>query len=156
MSKIAETQPQSSYAAFVCVYKSKLTYFIRTIPNIRELLLPLEYAILQKFIPAITRDQICSDNERILLSLPTRYGALNISFFHETAKFEYENFRIITKQLTNLIIFQDPIYTVNTFEVSKLKVRWCRARDLFASQIPVTTGGFELRISCIRSHYLTH
>ena len=25
----------------------------------------------------------------------------------------------------------------------------CRARDLLGSQIPVTTGGFELRISCI-------
>ena len=28
------------------------------------------------------------------------------------------------------------------------KVRWCRARDF--------TGGFELRIFCIRSSYLTH
>ena len=36
------------------------------------------------------------------------------------------------------------------------KLRWCRARDLFGSQIPVTTGGFELRIFCIRSRYLTH
>ena len=35
-------------------------------------------------------------------------------------------------------------------------LRWCRARDLFGSQIPVTIGGFELRISCIRSSYLTH
>ena len=33
-------------------------------------------------------------------------------------------------------------------------LRWCRARDLFGSQIPVTTGGFELRITCIRSSYL--
>ena len=24
-----------------------------------------------------------------------------------------------------------------------LKLRWCRARDLFGSQIPATTGGFE-------------
>ena len=29
-------------------------------------------------------------------------------------------------------------------------------RDLFGSKIPVTTGGFELRISCIRSSYLTN
>ena len=29
------------------------------------------------------------------------------------------------------------------FEPS-LKLRWCRARDLFGSQVPVTTGGFEL------------
>ena len=33
---------------------------------------------------------------------------------------------------------------------------WCRARDLLGSQISVTTGGFELKISCIRSSYLTH
>ena len=39
------------------------------------------------------------------------------------------------------------------FEPS-FKLRWCRAQDLFGSQIPVTTGGFELRISCIRSSYL--
>ena len=36
------------------------------------------------------------------------------------------------------------------------EVRWCRAQDLLGSQIPVTTGGFELRISCIQSSYLTH
>ena len=32
------------------------------------------------------------------------------------------------------------------FEPS-LKLQWCRAQDLFGSQIPVTTGGFELPIS---------
>ena len=35
------------------------------------------------------------------------------------------------------------------------KLRWCRAQDLSGSQIPVTTGGFELRTSCIRSNYLS-
>ena len=39
---------------------------------------------------------------------------------------------------------------------SSIKLRWCRARDLFGSQIPVTTVGFELRIPCIQSRYLTH
>ena len=34
-------------------------------------------------------------------------------------------------------------------------LRWCRNRDLFESQIPVTTGEFELGITCIRSSYLT-
>ena len=36
------------------------------------------------------------------------------------------------------------------------KLRWCRAGYLFGSQIPVTTGEFELRISCIQCRYLTH
>ena len=39
--------------------------------------------------------------------------------------------------------------------ISSAKMRWCRARELFGSQIPVTTGWFEMRISCIRSSYLT-
>ena len=37
-----------------------------------------------------------------------------------------------------------------------LNLQWCRARGLFGSQSPVTTVGFELRISCIQSRYLTH
>ena len=40
------------------------------------------------------------------------------------------------------------------FEPS-FKLRWCRVRDLFGLQIPVTTGGFEARISSIQSSYLT-
>ena len=34
------------------------------------------------------------------------------------------------------------------------KQRWCRARDLFGLQVPVTTGGFELQFSCIQSRYV--
>ena len=37
-----------------------------------------------------------------------------------------------------------------------LILQWCYARGLFGSQIPVTTGGFELQISYIQSSYLTH
>ena len=102
LSKIAETEPQSAYAAFVSGFKSKLTYFIRTIPDISELILPLEHKIRQKLIQAITGGQICSDNKRMLLSLHAQYRGLNIQFFHEIAKFGYKNSRIIIKQLTNL------------------------------------------------------
>ena len=35
-------------------------------------------------------------------------------------------------------------------------LRWCRAQDLFGSEIPMTTGGFALRISGIQSNYLTN
>ena len=44
---------------------------------------------------------------------------------------------------------------LSTVYIKKLgKWRWYRARfiyllDLFESQIPMTTGGFELQISCI-------
>ena len=45
LSAIAETQLQATYLAFASVFKSKLNYFRRTIPNISCLLLPLERTI---------------------------------------------------------------------------------------------------------------
>ena len=41
------------------------------------------------------------------------------------------------------------------FEPS-FKLRWCRAQELFGSQIRVTTGGFELRISYIQDNPLRY
>ena len=72
LSKIAETKPQSTYSATVSGFKSKLRYSIHTIPDISELILPLEHTVRQKLIPTITGGQTGSDNEGILLSLPTR------------------------------------------------------------------------------------
>ena len=45
LSTIAETQSQAAYLASVSRFKSKLNYFLRTIPNIRHLLLTLERTI---------------------------------------------------------------------------------------------------------------
>ena len=42
----------------------------------------------------------------------------------------------------------------NGFQHQKKKLRWCCARDLFGSQIPVTTGGFQVPFSCRQSGYL--
>ena len=102
LSTIAKTQPQAAYLAFASGFKSKL-YFLRTIPNIRHLLLPVERTIRNKFIPAVTGCHICSDKERVLISLPTRYGGLIIPIFHETAEIEFINSSKITLELTALI-----------------------------------------------------
>ena len=59
----------------------------------------------------------------------------------------------ITSKLTNI----NKIHKLRYFNFEpSFKPRWCRARDLFGSQIAVATGGFELQISYIRSSYLTH
>ena len=42
LSTIAETQPQAAYLAFASGFKRKPNYFLKTVPNIRHLLLPLE------------------------------------------------------------------------------------------------------------------
>ena len=42
LSTIAKTQTQAAYLIFASEFKSKFNYFLRTIPNIRHLLLPLK------------------------------------------------------------------------------------------------------------------
>ena len=84
LSTIPETQPEAAYTAFVSGFQSKLNYFLRTIPNIRHLLLPLEKTIRNTFIPAVTGGHICNEKERLTISLRTRYGGLAISIFHST------------------------------------------------------------------------
>ena len=57
--------------------------------------------------------------------------------------------------LKNTFLWKIPRH-ITLRKIINLALQWCRARSLFGSQIPVTTERFELRISCIRSSYLTH
>ena len=105
LSTVAESEPQAAYSAFVSGFKNKLSYFMRTIPDISNLLIPIEDTIRNRFIPAITGGRIFSKEERKLLSLPTRYGGLAISIFHEQAEVKHKNSRRITAELTSLVTF---------------------------------------------------
>ena len=51
LSTISLTQPHAAYAAFTHGLSSHWTYISRTIPEIQDLLQPLETAIHQHFIP---------------------------------------------------------------------------------------------------------
>ena len=105
LSTVAESEPQAAYSAFVSGFKNKLSYFMRTIPDISNLLIPIEDTIRNRFIPAITGGRIFNKEERKLLSLPTRYGGLAISIFHEQAEVKHKNSRRITAELTSLVTF---------------------------------------------------
>ena len=109
LSIIAELKPQSAYSTFVDGYKGKLTYLMSTILSLGDLLKPLGDVIRFKFIPAITCGHWWSDNDRILLSLPVRFGGLEIPLFHNDAKYEYGN----SRKLTQLIKDQNQIYSVS-------------------------------------------
>ena len=95
-----ESKPQSAYTGFVGDFKGKLTYFRHTIPSLGELLKPSEDVFRFKFIAAITGGHLCSDNDRILLSLPMRFGGLAILLFHNDAKYECQNSKKLTSSLT--------------------------------------------------------
>ena len=121
LSTIAETRPQTAYLAFVSGFRSKLNYFMRTIPETSHHLVSLEETLCNRFIPAITGGHICNDTERKLLSLPTPFGRLAIPIFYEKAAVEYNNLRKLTAQLAPLIKNQIKRYTVDKTKIKTTK-----------------------------------
>ena len=71
-------------------------------------------------IAAITGGRICNEEEWWLLSLPTRYGELAISIFHEQADVEYNNSQRITAERTSLIAVQQMEYTMDELAIKKI------------------------------------
>ena len=110
LSEIAKSEPQAAYAAFTAGFKHKVTYFIRTIPNLKDVLKPLDDVIDQKFIPALTEGHVLSGEERNLLSLPVRLGGLGIPVYRDTCEQEFENSQKMTQTLRQNILSQESVY----------------------------------------------
>ena len=81
----------------------KVTYTIRTIPDICQHLQKLGQYIQKVFIPALIDGHIPNNVERKLLSLPVKLRGMGIVFFADTGKTEYQNSRNITESLANYI-----------------------------------------------------
>ena len=106
MAKLAEfalSQPQACYAAFTIGLKHRWAYFLRTLPDIQDLLEPLENVKSNVLIPAI-KEHSCSSSERDILALPVRHGGLGITNpCHETNR-EYQSSVKVTMPLVEKIV----------------------------------------------------
>ena len=78
LAEIASTQPHAVYSALVHGVSSQWLFITRTTTDIEHLLQPLEDAIHQILIPALTGRPPCSKVERDMLALPSRLGGLGI------------------------------------------------------------------------------
>ena len=70
-------------------FRLRWTYFLRTLPDIADLLEPLERAISDVLIPALLEDQV-AETERDLLALPVRMGGLGLVNPVSQSRHEYE------------------------------------------------------------------
>ena len=136
LSKIAKTEPQAAYAAFVgSGFKHKLTYYIRTMPNIKQHLTRLDAIVDNVFIPAITDGHLCTTDERLLLSLPVKKGGLAIPIYTTMADFEFANFRAATEQLVEHIYNQDSTAPVDTEQLKTTRRRIAIAKEEQSSSL---------------------
>ena len=73
VSQVIKSQPQASYAAFTLGLRHRWTYFLRTLPDIVDLLEPLERAISDVLITALLEHQV-TEKERDLRRAPCARG----------------------------------------------------------------------------------
>ena len=96
---------------------------MRTIPNIHNLLLPLEDAITQHLIPVLTGRRSCSAAEREILALPVRLGGLGLTNPATLFSPSLQASEMLTKPLVDLILAQDIRQSVDRTMVLSSKKR---------------------------------
>ena len=127
-----ETQPHTAYLAFVSGFRSKLNFFMRTIPEISHRLVSLEETLRNRFIPAITGGYICNNTEKKTCLYLLVLVDLQSLFFYEQATVEYSNSRKLTAQLAPLIKNQIKQYTVDKtqIKITKQVIKKRKARSM--------------------------
>ena len=113
LAKVAKSQPHAAYAAYVHGLSSRWSYLLRTVPEVGDLLQPLEEALHQHFIPALTGHPPCSNIKRDLLALLVRLGGLGICNPTTQPWDSFHSSERITAQLVALIVLQNPTETVD-------------------------------------------
>ena len=85
---------------------------MHTTPNINEELRRLDDVINNKLIPSFIEYKLCGNDERLLLSLPTKLGGMGIPVFSEIANIEFQNSSLLTKEHVSLIARQETTYGI--------------------------------------------
>ena len=134
LSVMAKTHPQAAYAVFTHGQSSKWIFLMRTIPDIGALFQPLEDAIRQFFLPAITGRQAMSETERELLALPPRLGGLGIPNPTKSASSQFRSSKRITEPLAALILRQSQPYPEATIASQKTAKAAVRTNNRTAAQ----------------------
>ena len=115
------------HAAFTHGLFSRWSYLMRTIPDITDLLQPLEDVIHQYFIPALFGRPPCSSIERDLYALPVRLGGLGLmnpcsaasSAFHDSEKLTAPLVALIAAQCMTQTVDRDIMFATSNNPLEK-------------------------------------
>ena len=97
LCEIADTHPQAAYSAYAKGFKSKFTYFLRTIENFEEFVEPIDNLISEKFIPTLFGLELPLENLRDVFALNPSDGGLRIPFLKKEAPWQHGSSIFITK-----------------------------------------------------------
>ena len=113
LSMFIVLQPHAAFSAFSKGFKSKFTYFFRTIPEIGDMLAPIECVLHNKLIPAFFGSESPLEiKKRQTIGLPISTGDLGFGALKEEARFQNENSKIFSKTHKQAILDQLPDTTL--------------------------------------------
>ena len=135
LAEIAKTEPHAAYAGFNKGFIHKLNYHIRVIPEIGTFLASLDQAVQDKLIPAFSDGYICSEDERLLLSLPIKSGGMSIPIFETKSTDEYQFSRMACSQLIRNIKSQTVEYLFDMKEATENREQTARLKKDSLQQV---------------------
>ena len=106
LSEIFKTHPHAAYTAYTHGLSHKWKFLLRTMPNIGNLLTPLETAVRHSLIPSITGKNDLNDHMRRIMALPTHLGGLGLDNPQRQSNFEYSASRKVCNPISELILQQ--------------------------------------------------
>ena len=107
LTKIAETQPHAAYIAFTKGYRSKFTYYMRTIPSFEDYVELVDEIILDSFLPTLFgKKEQFPNYMKDLFSLTPNQGGLGIPSLKKTSTSQYNASSLLTKPHVDLIMEQ--------------------------------------------------
>ena len=108
LAKFATTQPHAAYAALTHGLISRWTYSLRVNQTLsEEVLQPLEKAISQSLIPALTGQPAPNNQTRQLLALPCRLGGMGIVDATKLPAIQQPTSQALCRPLVDLIKAQE-------------------------------------------------
>ena len=128
LAVIARSEPQAALAAYNSGLKHKFTYHLGSVPGMEDHVKPVEDAIRNKLLPALTDGHHFSDKDRLLLSLPPKLGGLGIPIMTKTAAEEHQFSQMLTKSLSSRIYKQEENIGDLVVETRKAKNEITRLR----------------------------
>ena len=140
LSAIAEREPQAAYSAFIYGTSKRWMFVARTTPNSSEVFRHLDWMINETFLPAIIGKEFITDTMKAIFSLQAKQGGLGITNMSEVADMEYENSKLMTEELTELIYTQQNIMKLDqkkldnaskTVEKRKIDYQLTKRKELY-------------------------
>ena len=107
LTEISKSQPHSAYVAFTKGFKSKFTYYLRTIESFEEYVDPIEEVIHTSFIPSLFgRAETLPERFKQLVSLSPAQGGTGIPDLKRESLEQFNASLDITAPHVNFIVTQ--------------------------------------------------